>query len=289
MTANDIENIPVPILDRVEVININSYTLFEKKDIACNYILPKIFKEYGKDIKVKISDELVYFIINNYTKEAGVRELERVLSSLVRKSIINGYSSLSKEKVIKLLGKEKYSILDSSSYDIGTVNSLAYTPLGGVVTQTEVIAYKGSGKIIITGNAGDILEESVEVAISFIKNNYKETISNLDLHIHFLEASMKKDGPSAGLPVTVAILSFLKKKKISKDMAFTGEISLNGDILKVGGLKEKLIGAYNKGVKVVYIPTSNKDDLVNIPKIIKENVDIIPINNFKELWTKLFK
>ena len=289
LTANDLANIPVPILDRVEVINNNSYTLFEKKDIACNYILPRIYSEYGKNNKVKISDELIYFIINNYTKEAGVRELERVLASLVRKSIINGYNSLSKDKVIKLLGKEKYSTEYNSSYDIGTVNSLAYTPLGGLVTQTEVIAYKGSGKVIITGNAGDILEESVEVAISFIKNNYKETISNLDLHIHFLEASMKKDGPSAGLPVTIAILSFLKKKKISKDIAFTGEISLNGDILKVGGLKEKLIGAYNKGIKVVYIPKSNEDDLENIPKIIKDKLDIITISNFKELWTKIFK
>ena len=289
LTANDLHDIPSTIIDRVEIINISSYTLFEKKDIAKEYILPRVLKENRVNKSIKFTDDIIYYIINHYTNEAGVRELERVLSTLARKITINDINSISKDKIVKLLGKEKYTLDDYSSYSIGTVNSLAWTPLGGIVTQTEVVDYKGNGNIIITGNVGNIMEESVSVAISYIKNTYKESINNVDLHIHFLDGSMKKDGPSAGLSVTVAVLSLLKKKKINKDIAFTGEISLNGDLLKVGGLKEKLIGAYNKGIKEVYIPSANNEDLDKVPKIIKDKLKIIAVSNFKEIWTKLFK
>ncbi len=289
LTANDLNDIPYTLIDRVEVITINSYTIFEKKDIAKEYILPRVIEENTLSKNTKFSDEIIYYIIDHYTDEAGVRDLERVLNSLARKMAINDINSINKDKVVKLLGREKYTINNYNLNNIGTVNSLAWTPFGGRVTQTEVVEYKGNGHVTITGNIGNTMEESVAVAMSYIKNTYKESFNNIDLHIHFLEGSIKKDGTSAGLSVTVAILSLIKKKKISKDIAFTGEISLNGDIIKIGGLKEKLIGAYNKGIKTVYIPDANKDDLEDIPKIIKEKLTIIPTVNFHEIWLELFK
>lgn len=290
LTANYIENIPSTIIDRVELIELNSYTLFEKKDIAKKYILPRVKKEYLLDeAHLKISDELLYFIINNYTKEAGVRDLERVISSLMRKVAINNLKSLNEEKIVKLLGTPKFS--DELIFEdlIGVANMLAYTPLGGLVTKTEVITLPGDGKIKITGNVGDVMAESVEVSLSMLKNKYKFDLSKLDFHIHFLDAATKKDGPSAGLAIATAITSVIKKKKISEDIAFTGEVSLNGTILKIGGIKEKLIGAYNKNIKVVYMPKSNIEDLKDIPKIILDNIKIIPISDFNDLYTNLFK
>ncbi len=289
LTANYIDNIPAPILDRVELIDLNSYTLFEKKDIAKKYIIPRVFKENLVDEKIKITDNLFYFIINNYTKEAGVRDLERVLASLARKITINNIKSLNEEKIVKLLGMPKYVEYLADEANAGVVNSLAYTPAGGIVTKTEVVATKGKGKTTITGNVGDIMEESVSVCLTMLKSMYKYNFDNLDFHIHFLDASTKKDGPSAGLSIAAAIASMMENKKVKKDIAFTGEVSLNGSILKIGGLKEKLIGAYNNNIKVVYMPKNNLDDLLEVPKIIKDNIKIIPISNFKELYTNLFK
>ena len=290
LTANNINDIPDTLIDRVEVIELNSYTMFEKKDIAKKYLLPRIFKEHIiVDEKINISEELLFFIINSYTKEAGVRELERVLSSLIRKMAINNIKTINKEKVIKLLGNPKYSkeLLKEDTW--GVVNSLAYTSLGGIVTKTEVLEYKGSGKIQITGSVGKVMEESIKVIVSFIKNRYKYNLNNIDLHFHFLDASTKKDGPSAGLSIAVALMSVLEKKIISEDIAFTGELSLNGNVLKIGGLKEKLIGAYNEGVKKVYIPHGNLIDLEDIPKYIKDNLEIIAIEHFEDLYTNFFK
>ncbi len=290
LTANYIGDIPATLIDRVEVIELNSYTLFEKKDIAKKYLLPRIFKDHIiVDDKMRFSEELLYFIINNYTKEAGVRELERVLATLVRKMAINNIKTISKEKIMKLLGNPKYNDDLINENLIGVVNSLAYTSIGGLVTKTEVVEYKGSGKIKVTGSVGKVMEESIDVIVSFIKHSYKYNLNNTDLHFHFLDASTKKDGPSAGLSIAVALLSLLEKKVIPEDIAFTGELSLNGSVLKIGGLKEKLIGAYNKNIKVVYIPKSNMEDLSEIPKIILENIDIRCIENFDEIYTNYFK
>ena len=290
LTANTIEDIPIALLDRVELIELHSYTLFEKKDIAKKYLLPKILSEHIIiDNNFKLSDDLLYFIINNYTNEAGVRELERVLTSLIRKIAINNIKTINEEKIIKLLGNPKYENELLLEVLPGVVNSLAYTNHGGQVTKTEVIDYKGNGKIKVTGNVGIIMKESIEVIISYIKNNYKYNLNNIDLHFHFLDASTKKDGPSAGLSIAVALVSLLEKKVIPDDIAFTGEISLNGSILKIGGLKEKLIGAYNKEIKKVYIPKMNIKDLEEVPKIILEKIEIIPIENFSEIHKTYFK
>ena len=289
LTANNEEDIPYALVDRVELININSYTLFEKKDIARKYLLPKICEEHKLVEKERFSDDIILFIINNYTNEAGVRELTRVLTSLVRKMAINNIKTINKDKIIKLLGNPKYSNDTQKEDSIGVASALAYTPVGGIVTTVQVITYPGSGKIITTGNLGKIMQESIEVITTVVKSKYKHNLSKMDIHFHYLSADTKKDGPSAGLASIVALLSVLEKKKIPSDIAFTGEISLNGNILKIGGLKEKLIGAYNNGIKTVYIPASNEMDLVYLPDVIKENMQINLTSNIDEIYTKLFK
>ena len=289
LTANKQEDIPYALIDRVEVINLNSYTLFEKKDIARKYLLPKICDEHKLVEKERFSDEVILFLINNYTHEAGVRELTRVLTSLVRKMAINNIKTINKDKIIKILGNPKYSVEALKEDNIGVASVLAYTAFGGEVTSVEVVSTAGSGKIITTGNLGNVLKESIEVIVTIVKNKYKYNLNKLDLHFHYLSADAKKDGPSAGLASIVALMSMYEKKKIPSDVAFTGEISLNGNILKIGGLKEKLIGAYNNGIKSVYIPKDNELDLVYLPQIIKDNMEINLISNIDEIYTKLFK
>lgn len=290
LTANNVSDIPKPILDRVELIELHSYTVFEKKDIAKNYMLPNILLDnMVYDNKIKFSDELLYFLINNYTDEAGVRDLERILSSLARKITINNIKILNEERVVKLLGNPKYTSNLVMEEENGVVNTLAVSNSGGTLSKVEVVTCKGNDKLTITGNAGNILKESISVVLTMLKLKYKYSFHNEDIHVHFLDASSKKDGPSAGLALSVALCSLKENKKVPNDVAFTGEVSLNGSILKIGGLKEKLIAAYNKNIKVVYMPKSNSEDLENVPKLILDNMEVIPVSNFNEVYTKLFK
>lgn len=290
LTANNVSDIPKPILDRVELIELHSYTVFEKKDIAKNYMLPNILLDnMVYDNKIKFSDELLYFLINNYTDEAGVRDLERILSSLARKITINNVKILNEERVVKLLGNPKYTSNLVMEEENGVVNTLAVCNSGGTLSKVEVVTCKGNDKLTITGNAGNILKESISVVLTMLKLKYKYSFHNEDIHVHFLDASSKKDGPSAGIALSVALCSLKENKKVPSDVAFTGEISLNGSILKIGGLKEKLIAAYNKNIKVVYMPKSNSEDLENVPKLILDNMEVIPVSNFNEVYTKLFK
>lgn len=290
LTANNVSDIPKPILDRVELIELHSYTVFEKKDIAKNYMLPNILLDnMVYDNKIKFSDELLYFLINNYTDEAGVRDLERILSSLARKITINNIKILNEERVVKLLGNPKYTSNLVMEEENGVVNTLAVSNSGGTLSKIEVVTCKGNDKLTITGNAGNILKESISVVLTMLKLKYKYSFHNEDIHVHFLDASSKKDGPSAGIALSVALCSLKENKKVPSDVAFTGEVSLNGSILKIGGLKEKLIAAYNKNIKVVYMPKSNSEDLENVPKLILDNMEVIPVSNFNEVYTKLFK
>ena len=290
LTANNVSDIPKPILDRVELIELHSYTVFEKKDIAKNYMLPNILLDnMVYDNKIKFSDELLYFLINNYTDEAGVRDLERILSSLARKITINNVKILNEERVVKLLGNPKYTSNLVMEEENGVVNTLAVSNSGGTLSKIEVVTCKGNDKLTITGNAGNILKESISVVLTMLKLKYKYSFHNEDIHVHFLDASSKKDGPSAGIALSVALCSLKENKKVPSDVAFTGEVSLNGSILKIGGLKEKLIAAYNKNIKVVYMPKSNSEDLENVPKLILDNMEVIPVSNFNEVYTKLFK
>lgn len=290
LTANNVSDIPKPILDRVELIELHSYTVFEKKDIAKNYMLPNILLDnMVYDNKIKFSDELLYFLINNYTDEAGVRDLERILSSLARKITINNIKILNEERVVKLLGNPKYTSNLVMEEENGVVNTLAVSNSGGTLSKVEVVTCKGNDKLTITGNAGNILKESISVVLTMLKLKYKYSFHNEDIHVHFLDASSKKDGPSAGIALSVALCSLKENKKVPSDVAFTGEVSLNGSVLKIGGLKEKLIAAYNKNIKVVYMPKSNSEDLENVPKLILDNMEVIPVSNFNEVYTKLFK
>ena len=290
LTANNVSDIPKPVLDRVELIELHSYTVFEKKDIAKNYMLPNILLDnMVYDNKIKFSDELLYFLINNYTDEAGVRDLERILSSLARKITINNIKILNEERVVKLLGNPKYTSNLVMEEENGVVNTLAVSNSGGTLSKIEVVTCKGNDKLTITGNAGNILKESISVVLTMLKLKYKYSFHNEDIHVHFLDASSKKDGPSAGIALSVALCSLKENKKVPSDVAFTGEVSLNGSILKIGGLKEKLIAAYNKNIKVVYMPKSNSEDLENVPKLILDNMEVIPVSNFNEVYTKLFK
>lgn len=300
LTANNIELIPPALKDRLEIITLSSYTNYEKIDIAKKYLIPRILEENKIDTKIiSITDEMLGYLIDAYTEEAGVRELYRTLEKIFRKLIVlgkvNDRTKISKVRLKEYLGIPKYMTLENKKHEfIGRVNALGVTGSGGVIMPVETCIFEGKGNFTITGMLGKTMEESTNVALSFIKSHIKYFQSEdfffsiKDIHIHFLEGAMKKDGPSAGLAITTSLLSLIKNKKISNELAFTGEISLNGDILKVGGIKEKLIGAYNNNIKTVYIPASNELDLESIPKEVKEHLQIILVKNFLDIYEELF-
>ena len=305
LTANYEEDIPEALYDRLEIIELSSYTEFEKVDIAKEYLIPNIYKEHLVcSTEIKFTSDILMDIINRYTKEAGVRDLQRNLSTIVRKIVTKSVKeantpikvTVKKSDLIKYLGPYKYELKNEAIHEhIGLVNALAYTPMGGLVLPVETSIYDGKGDFKITGMIGQSMEESVNVAYSYIcsnKNDFKikeDFMNNKDLHIHFLEGAVKKDGPSAGVSITTAILSLLLNKEVSKDIAMTGEISLKGDILKVGGLKEKIIGAYNNGIKKIFIPFTNSCDLEEIPEIVKNEIEIVLVKNYKEIFNAVFK
>lgn len=288
LTANNISDIPVTLLDRLEVIELNSYTEFEKIDIAKKYLLPRIYKNYNINKKIKVSDNIIKLIINHYTNESGVRNLYRYLEKVIRKSLMNNKNSINKEDLINYLNEYTY-INEYNKFDnYGICNTLAVSNNGGVVNEVEVVKYVGNNNIIVTGNIENILNESIKVGISFIKNKYNIDFNNYDIHIHMLDASTKKDGPSAGVSIVTSIISLFNKVKISNLIAFTGEITLNGNIRMVGGIKEKLIASYNNGIKIIYIPYDNKGDLKDIPDIILKKIDIKLVKNYDEIYNDLF-
>ena len=288
LTANSLDNIPSTLLDRLEIINMDNYLTSQKIDIAKNYLIKNIFSEYKAEIK--ISKEVLEFVIENYTKEPGVRELKRLLEKLIRKVIVNEPNA----KSITILHVNKY--LDNRNINYlpeittsGIANILAYTTVGGRLSHIEVVKYKGTGKVTITGCAGEILKDSINVVISYLANNYNIDLKNQDLHFHFLESYVKKDGPSAGVSIAVALMSLIKNKKISSQIAFTGELSLKGDILPVGGLKEKVVVATTEGITKVFVPSANAFEVANISENITNNIEIVLVSNFTEIYDALFK
>ena len=288
LTANSLDNIPSTLLDRLEIINMDNYLTSQKIDIDKNYLIKDIFSEYKAEIK--ISKEVLEFVIENYTKEPGVRELKRLLEKLIRKVIVNEPNA----KSITILHVNKY--LDNRNINYlpeittsGIANILAYTTVGGRLSHIEVVKYKGTGKVTITGCAGEILKDSINVVISYLANNYNIDLKNQDLHFHFLESYVKKDGPSAGVSIAVALMSLIKNKKISSQIAFTGELSLKGDILPVGGLKEKVVVATTEGITKVFVPSANAFEVANISENITNNIEIVLVSNFTEIYDALFK
>ena len=300
LTANNVESIPVALKDRLEIIYLSSYTNYEKIDIASKYLIPRILEENKINNKIiSISDEMLLYLIDAYTDEAGVRDLYRNIEKLIRKLVVLGKShertKISKVRLKEYLGIPKYNISEQRKNDaIGKVNALGITIGGGTIIPVETCIYEGKGEFKITGMLGKVMEESTEVSLSYIKANLKDFglkdfyFNIKDIHIHFLEGAIKKDGPSAGIAITTSILSLILNKKVENDIAFTGEISLNGEILKVGGIKEKIIGAYNHGIKAVYIPFGNELDLEEIPEEIKNKLKIVLVKNYKEIYEELF-
>lgn len=305
LTANYEEDIPDALYDRLETIQLSSYTEFEKIDIAKNYLIPNIYKEHLVCSKeIKFSNDIILDIINLYTKEAGVRDLQRNLSTIVRKIVTKSVKELNspikvtlkKSDLPEYLGPFKYEVKDEVvTVTPGLVNSMAFTPAGGIILPVEATIYPGKGEFNITGMIGQVMDESVNVAYSYIKSNLKQfkikdfDFEHNDIHIHFLDGAIKKDGPSAGIAITTSLISVLTGKKIPRTVAMTGEISLRGDVLKIGGLKEKVIGAYNQGVKTIFIPEQNKPDLEEIPIEVKEEIEFILVKNYKEIFNTLFK
>jgi ATP-dependent Lon protease len=298
LTANNIEDIKGPLKDRLEIIDISGYTEFEKIDIAKKHLLPKILKLNGIDDNyVTVTDKALKKIIRNYTKESGVRELNRQLDKIIRKivtQIVINNIKVNKividDKVIeKYLGHVKYTYNRLYKSQIGIVNGLAYTPYGGDVLPIEINYYKGDGKLILTGSLGDVMKESATIALSYIKSNYKlfninyDLLKNNDIHIHVPEGAIKKEGPSAGIALTLCLISALTNKKIPNDIALTGEITLRGKVLAIGGLKEKSIGALQAGIKKIIIPYDNMKDLDSIPNEVKDNIQFIPVKDFKKV------
>lgn len=290
LTANNLLDIPDALRDRLEVIEINSYTEYEKVAIAKNYILKNICISYG--IKnIKVTDEVLLELITSYTKEAGVRELERLLKRLVRNIIINDKKKvIDADLLIEVLGNKKYELTNINNH-IGLINALACTKVGGIVLPLETIIYSGKEEIIITGNIKDLMKESVQVALTYIKStdytNYN--FEGKTIHFNALNSAIPKDGTSGGVAITSSILSVLLNKEIPKFIAFTGEISLYGEILPVGGIKEKIIAGFNNGIKKVFIPKQNEKDLETIDKTILDNMEIIFVNNYQEIYKSLFK
>lgn len=299
-TANYIEDIPEALKDRLEIIKLSGYTEFEKLDIAKKHLLKKICTEHGIEFdKINIEDDVILSVIRNYTKEAGVRDLERQLSSIIRKIVtqivtnnikIDKINILSKD-LEKYLGKIKfYDTTKLENPQVGIVNGLAYTYAGGDTLPIEVNYFKGSGNLILTGSLGDVMKESAQIALSYIKSNSKlfgieyDKISKSDIHIHVPEGAVPKDGPSAGITLTTALISAFANIKVDNTLAMTGEITLRGKILPIGGLKEKSIGAYRNGIKKIIIPKDNIRDLDEIPKEIKEEIEYVPVSDYKELF-----
>ncbi len=288
-TANNVSAIPKPLLDRMEVIELPSYTAEEKFHIAREHLVPKQMKEHGlKATQLKITDAALNDVIAYYTKEAGVRSLERSIASVCRKAarkIASGEAkriSVKNTDVESYLGIRKYlSDLSSKKDQIGMVNGLAWTSVGGVLMPLEVLVLKGSGKIEVTGSLGDVMKESAKLAVSYVRNVAEkyginpEFHKENDIHIHAPEGAVPKDGPSAGVTMTTALVSALAEIPVRADVAMTGEITLHGKVLPIGGLREKTMAAYKAGIKTVVIPVDNKADLEEVDDVVKEAITFV--------------
>ena len=292
-TANDLGSIPEPLRDRLEIIEISSYTEQEKLEIAKRHLLKKELAIHGlKPEQLHVSDEALMYVIRHYTREAGVRQLERLIAKICRKSVLKILKdqslvlSLNSEDLTEYLGKapfEHTKKLDKPQ--VGVVTGMAYTQYGGDILPIEVNYFAGSGKFIITGQLGDVMKESASIALDYMKaNSQKYGLENIefdkqDIHIHVPEGAVKKDGPSAGVTLTTAILSAFSNRPVRDDVAMTGEITLRGQVLPIGGLKEKSISAHRSGIRTIIIPKDNEKDIDDIPQSVQKDLNIILADN----------
>lgn len=295
-TANDTSTISPPLFDRMEVIQLSSYTEEEKFHIAKDHLLPREMKKHNLNKReFKLSDEAIYTLIESYTSEAGVRKLEKTIATLCRKATValensNKSFKVTNDNIESVLGAKKFEQEKINNENlVGTVNGLAWTSVGGTLLPIEVSALDGTGKIELTGNLGDVMKESAKTAVSYVRSKAKdfgidnEFYKNKDIHIHAPESAIPKDGPSAGLAITTAIVSELTGIPIKNDVAMTGEISLKGKAMKIGGLKEKSMAAYKAGCTTVIIPKDNVTDLNDISDEVKSAVSFVPANSILDV------
>ena len=300
-TANNLSLIPAPLRDRMEVIELESYTVKEKENIAIKYLIPRQIKENGlKKEQISFTKQAINKVINGYTYEAGVRNLERVLGSICRKVALKILKGEEKIKIgvnnlEEFAGPEKYSSKDKRSQpEIGLVNGLAYTVVGGDTLEIETSISKGTGKIILTGKLGDVMKESAQMAISYLRSNAEYlglseiNFSEIDIHLHVPEGAVPKDGPSAGITITTSVYSALTRKAVNNDIAMTGEMTLHGKVLPIGGVKEKILSSEKMNINKIIIPTKNKKDLIDIPKEILEKLTIYTVDNISEVFNIVF-
>lgn len=302
-TANMIEPIPKVLLDRMEVIYLSGYTFKEKLEIAKRHLIPKLLKEHGLSMKnIVISDEVILKIIEEYTSESGVRELERKLAALCRKvarKIAEGEGhsfQITLENLSEYLGPPEYiEEINQEKDEVGVAIGLAWTPYGGEVLYVEAVVMPGKGNLVLTGHLGEIMKESAQAALSYIRSKYKEFnldpkfYTKYDIHVHVPSGAVPKDGPSAGITIAMAMISALTQKSVSKDFAMTGEITLRGKVLPVGGIKEKSLAALRKGIKQVIIPAKNVKDLEEIPEDLRSQIKFIPITHLDEAVKMVLK
>lgn len=299
-TANTLQTIPRPLLDRMEIIEITSYTENEKLHIAIEHLIPKQLEKHGiTDEQLSFSKKAIWKIAHNYTKEAGVRQLEREIGNICRKAA-KELLTTGKEKITvtdrnlhKFLGKEKYSYQMANAVpEVGIVRGLAWTSVGGDTLQIEVNVMPGKGEIMLTGQLGDVMKESARAGISYIRSVSKkyaiaeDFFEKHDIHVHIPEGAVPKDGPSAGITMATAMLSAVTGKKVRADLAMTGEITLRGRVLPIGGLKEKLLAAKNAGIQTVLIPKENTADVEELSSEITKGLEIIPVETMEEVLKK---
>ena len=299
-TANTLQTIPRPLLDRMEIIEITSYTENEKLHIAIEHLIPKQLEKHGiTDEQLSFSKKAIWKIAHNYTKEAGVRQLEREIGNICRKAAKELLTTEKKKITVtdrnlhKFLGKEKYSYqMANAAPEVGIVRGLAWTSVGGDTLQIEVNVMPGKGEIMLTGQLGDVMKESARAGISYIRSVSKkyaiaeDFFEKHDIHVHIPEGAVPKDGPSAGITMATAMLSAVTGKKVRADLAMTGEITLRGRVLPIGGLKEKLLAAKNAGIQTVLIPKENTADVEELSSEITKGLEIIPVETMEEVLKK---
>ena len=301
-TANYKENIPNELLDRLEIIELSSYTEIEKLNIVKKHLIKKQLEANGlKNTQFDISDEMILYLIRRYTREAGVRQIERVISTLCRKTVLEILKNKKKKVTVtkKLintwLGHEKFDYgIKEKKNQVGVVTGLAYTSFGGDILPIEVNYFDGKGKLVVTGQLGDVMKESTEIALDYIKANAKKFdidpkfFEVHDIHIHCPEGAVPKDGPSAGVTLTTALVSALTKKAVNADLAMTGEVTLRGNVLPIGGLKEKSLAAHRSGIKKIIIPKANIKDLDDVPAEVKKAIKYIPVDKVDQVIKEAF-
>ncbi len=301
-TANYLSQIPEELKDRLEIIELSSYTEFEKLDIAKRHLIKDQLQEHGlKDNDVVFSDETILTLIRNYTKESGVRELDRLIATILRKIVKKIIVDKEKKKyeinpenLEEYLGIKKYLYNENQEEDrVGIVNGLAYTIYGGDILPIEATMFKGKEELILTGSLGEVMQESAKIALDFIKSNSKifgidlAVLENKTIHIHVPEGAIQKEGPSAGVALTTALISLFTDLRISSKIGMTGEITLTGRVLPIGGLKEKVIGAYRAMVNKIFIPRENEKDLKEIPQNVLEKIDFVLVDKFEDIYNEI--